>query len=374
METAARAAAIARLAAQWRDRGSPVRTRARELLADSIWPGPGVEVALDNVVWDLDEARCAEMCDAAGGSPATTLVFLPGNILGPAVQSAFCAAIVGARAILKASSAERGLARAVAEQFASADDLGAPLEIRDFRGGDVGEEASALADSDAIVVFGEDETIAQIRARAGERPVTGYGESYSVAFLSDGSDIGEAADLVARDVCLFDQRGCMSPQTVYVAGDPGRALRFSHALAGAIRANEIPRARFEAGEDALVSDFVRRLSATAMAPTPHGLDTLLLGPQRHGIPEFVVALEPFGQPVCAGFGRIVIVKPAPDARAVAAQLRYYGRSIETVACTPGTSEQERAAFRLTGARRLCALGEMQRPSFGYRPAIGDFCR
>jgi hypothetical protein len=344
------------------------------MLAESIWPGPAVEIALDNVVWDLDEARSAELCDAACGSPATTLVFLPGNILGPAVQSAFCAAVAGARAILKTSSAERGLARVVAEQFASADDLGASIEVRDFSGGDIVAEASALADADAIVAFGEDETIAHIRARAGERPIAGYGESYSVAYLSEGSDIGEAADLVARDVCLFDQRGCMSPQTVYVAGDPGRALRFSHALAGAIRANEVARARFEAGEGALVSDFVRRLSATAMAPTPHGLDTLLPGPQRDGVPEFVVALEPFGQPVCAGFGRIVIVKPAPDARAVAAQLRYYERSVETVACTPGAPEQERAAFRLAGVRRLCALGEMQRPPFGYRPAIADFCR
>jgi hypothetical protein len=166
----------------------------------------------------------------------------------------------------------------------------------------------------------------------------------------------------------------MSPQTVYLAGEPGRALRFTHALAHAMRSctAQLPRARFESGEPALVLDFVRRLAATAMAPNPHGLDTLLPGPPRDGAPEFVVALEPFGPPTCAGFGRIVIVKPAPGARDVIAQLRHYGRRVETIAVSEDISDNERGAFKLAEAHRICPLGEMQRPPFGYRPAVSDF--
>ncbi|MBV8172172.1 MAG: hypothetical protein JO219_09625 [Candidatus Eremiobacteraeota bacterium] len=367
-----RAAAVAAAAAQWRDRGSPVRARARESLAQSIWPPAAVETALDNVLWDLDERRALELSAAARGTPAAALVFLPGNIIGPAVQSAFCAALAGARAILKTADAERGLASVASEQFANSAHLAGTIEARDFRRGDLETESAALAEMNAVVAFGEDATIEQIRARAGERRVVGYGESYSIAYVAGDTDIAAAAGLIARDVCLFDQRGCMSPQTIFVAGEPGRALRHAHALARALGEDPIPRARSERGEEALVAAFVRRLAATALPPAPHGLDTLLLGRSRDGAPEFAVALEPFGQPVCAGFGRIVIVKPAPSARDVATQLRYFGRAIETIACSADTTQQERAAFTLAGAQRICALGEMQRPPFGYRPAIADF--
>jgi len=175
-------------------------------------------------------------------------------------------------------------------------------------------------------------------------------------------------------VCLFDQRGCMSPQTIYVAGDSGKALLFTRALAEQIRAkaDQLPRAAFEPDEGAQVADFVRRLGVTSIAPLPHGLDTLVKGPLREGVPEFAVALEPFGQPTCAGFGRIVIVKHAPSARDVATQLKHFGRSVETIGLAAQTPELDRSAFALSGARRICVLGQMQRPPFGYRPAPRDF--
>lgn len=372
------AGAVAQAAAQWRDPASRVRTRARAALAGGAWPAAVVETALDNVLWDLDEPRASELCRAAscnGAFSERALVVLPGNIIGPAIQSAFCAVVAGARAVLKASSAERELADIVSRQFA---DLGAPLagriQARHWRGGDLDAEAAALAESDRVIVFGEDATIDQIRTRAQHRPVICYGQSYSIGYVHAQADVGQAAAAAARDICLFDQRGCMSPQTIFVAGDPGKALLFAHALAHALTSagHDLPRAAFEAGEPARVSDVARRLAATALAPLPHGLDTLLRGPLRDGVPEFIVAVEGFGQPTCIGFGRVAIVKHAPSARDVATQIKYLGLPLETIGLAAQTPASDRSALRMSGARRICALGEMQRPPFGYRPTPGDF--
>jgi hypothetical protein len=353
-----------------------------------MWSAPVVEAALDNALWDLDEPRVSnllEHCSRAGARvlreserpQLRTLVILPGNIIGPALQSAFCAAVAGADVMLKASSAERHLGALVAAQFEA---LGPPLaghvHADHWSGGDVVAEARALADAKRVIAFGDDANIQRIRSRAEARgvDVIGYGEAYSVGYVAPHSDIARAAQAAARDICLFDQRGCMSPQTIYVAGDRGRAVLFARTLASAIEAESkaLPRAAFEVGEQALVADALRRLAASALEPTPHGLDTLIVGPSQEAAPEFVVAVEAFGQPTCIGFGRIVVVKPCDETREVATQLKYYGRTIDSIGLASIETDADRAALRLAGPLRLCGLGDMQRPPFGYRPAIDDF--
>ena len=378
-EAAVRARAIAAAASAWRDTTSEVRTKARRALADSIWPASIVEAALDNALWDLDEARALELVRPRPLVERNrVLVVLPGNIIGPAIQSAFCAAVAGARATLKSAGGERHLAALVAEQFdASGSPLSGSVTARYWRGGEIEPEASALGSVDRVIAFGDDATIENIRTRAAsyDVDVKAYGESYSIGYVADESDAVEAAQLAAADICLFDQRGCMSPQTIYIAGDRGRAVLFSRTLARAIAGTStlLPRAKLEYGEAALVADAIRRLSASALEPTPHGLDTVITGPLTQGVPEFAVAVEAFGQPTCIGFGRIAVVKPCPGARDVATQLRYYGRTIETIGLSESTTDADRSALRLAGSARMCSLGDMQRPPFAYRPTVGDFC-
>ena len=386
---AVRAHAAVRAAAQWRDPSSDIRERARRLLAGGIWPAPVVETALDNALWDVDEARVIGLLERVpelklGNDTRAkvrilhVLVILPGNVIGPAIHSAFCAGLAGACATLKASRAERHLAGLVAAQF---DAFGPPLAgcVRAdyWSGSDLAAEAGALNEADRVIAFGSDATIAQIRSRSAacDVDVIGYGESYSVGYVASECDMGQAAHQAARDICLFDQRGCMSPQTIYVAGDQGRAVLFARTLAAALEAESrhLPRAALEPDEAPLVMDAVRRLAASAAEPTPHGLDTFIVGPSRDGVSDHVVAVESFGQPTCIGFGRIAVVKPCPSARDLTTQLKYYGRTIESIGLSAGVSEDERIAFRRAGPLRLCALGDMQRPPLGYRPSIEDLC-
>lgn len=374
---AQRASLIADGAAQWRDPASDVRFQARETLAGGAWSEQTIEIALDNVLWDLDEARVVELAGRINPTATSNvLVVLPGNVIGPAIQTAYCAAIAGARVTLKAAHSEPYLAEIVSRQF---HQLGGPL--RDcakavyWPSGDTAAEARAYAGIQRVIVFGENATVDQIRSRAPAGvECVGYGESHSVGFVHADADLTQAAARATLDICLFDQRGCMSPQTIYVEGDAGRALLFARTLAREIESMRgiLPRAAFAPGERDLLAGALRRFAATALEPMPHGLDTLIQGPLRDSLPEFVVAVEPFGPPSCAGFGRIVVVQPCSGARDVVTQLKRAASVLDTVGVATGIGDHAQSAFRLANIKRVCELGEMQRPPVGYRPALEDF--
>jgi len=380
IDVSRRAELLAGGAAQWRDRDSAVRMQARDALRDSPWSPAVIEKALDNVLWDLDAPAAAALArERTGADERPVLVILPGNIIGPAIASAFCAAAAGASVVLKSPGIERRLAGVVARQF---DLLGPPLQgtldARYWAGGSIDVEDDMFARVRRAIVFGSDETVAAVKRRAAGIDVVAYGDAFSIGYVRAGEDIDGAARAACIDVAMFDQRGCMSPQTIYVEGDDGRALQFAWLLAGHLdRARvELPRATPEPGEVAAAADYLRRLSVIALAPKTHGLDTVVVGRSSGRVdacPDYVVAVAPFGAPVRAGFGRIVVVMPCSGGESVRDIVAPLGAQLDTIGVASDSPSPSIAIeLRQTRAARLCALGEMQRPPFGYRPAIQDF--
>ena len=365
--------ALLRGAAQWRDAGSEVRREARALLTGGQWPAQVVEEALDAVLLDADAAIAAWERPACG---LRVLAILPGNIIGPAVAAAYCAGAAGATLMLKSSSREIHLADIVARQF---DRLGEPLAgtLHPMRwsGGDADFEATVFMEARRIVAFGDDATIADVKRRAPDgTTVIAYGSAYSIGFVAAGAELGGAAHAAAYDVALFDQRGCLSPQTIYVEGDESHAIVFGHALSVAlhVQARRLPRASSGDAERAAVAEFVRRLQVSALVHATHALGTVFVGQDAGGVPEHVVGVEPFSAPTCAGFGRLVIVKPCYDAGQAAHAAGALGHRLDSVGVFGKLAPGARKSFESAGALRVCGLGEMQKPPLGYRPKIADF--
>jgi hypothetical protein len=332
-----------------------------------------LEAALQDVLRDADGAL------ASAPEPVTSvtvLAIMPGNVIGPAIATAYCAAAAGAALMLKSSSREVHLADIVAKQF---QELGSPIAgtLRPMRwsGGDVDWEAKIFPRAQRIVAFGDDETIADIRRRAPKGvDIVAYGSAYSVGFVPAASDVGAFAEGAARDIAMFDQRGCLSPQTIYVEGDDARAILFGNALARALMSvgQELPRASAGLTERAAIGEFIRRLHVRAMPASSHALGTVVEGPATNGFPEYVVGIEPFGSPVCAGFGRLVVVKPCAGFEHAASAATTLGARLDSVGIGGSSDPLLRHAFLKAGALRVCPLGEMQRPPLGYRPRISDF--
>jgi len=375
VDTSIRAELVARGASQWRDPRSDVREKARLALRDSEWSSVVVETALEDVLFDLDDERARKLAmERPREDERPVLVILPGNVIGPAIASAYCAAAAGANVILKSPGDERALAPILAEQFEA---LGKPLadtiDARYWKGGHSEIESAVFASVRKIVAFGSDDALREI-ARIAPVPVRGYGTSHSLGFIAAGADLANSARDAARDVAMFDQRGCMSPQTIYVEGDDGRSLLFARALEAELRKAQemLPRGRVTGDEAAAIAMTIRKLSVSALAPKTHGLDTMMVGPDLGGAPGFVVVVEPDGPPTTEGFARIVSVKPCGNVDTLVAIAMTSSMKFESLGLGGGIATAARERLLAAGFLRICRLGEMQRPPFGYRPTVEDF--
>lgn len=334
-----------------------------------------METALDDVLFDLDDERSQTLAvERPREDDRPVLVILPGNIIGPTVASAYCAAAAGANVILKSPGNERKIAPILAEQFEA---LGKPLagtiDARYWKGGDFEIEAALFGSVRKIVAFGSDEALDEV-ARSAPVSLRGYGTSYSVGFVAADADLAITASGAARDVAMFDQRGCMSPQTIYVEGDEGRSLLFARALEAELRKVQqtLPRGRLTEDETAAIAMSIRKLSVSALAPKTHGLDTLMVGPDQGGAPGFVVVVEPDGPPTTEGFARIVSVKPCGNVDTLVAIAMTATMKFESLGLGGAITTAQRDRLFAAGILRVCGLGEMQRPPFGYRPTVEDF--
>ena len=97
---------------------------------------------------------------------------------------------------------------------------------------------------DALWAYGTDSTMDTVRAALPPGVAFhGHGSGLGVAVLelggrSEGSLESLSRD-VARDVVLFDQRGCLSPRVVAAVGSETETLRFGEALARSLAAAEL---------------------------------------------------------------------------------------------------------------------------------------
>src|SRR5262249_15110338 len=99
--------------------------------------------------------------------------------------------------------------------------LGEALAVLHWPGEDADVGAAALKDAEAVIAYGSDTSLASLRAWTplgtrfqahGHR--IGFGVIGREALTLGGVD--DTAARAARDVALFDQQGCMSPQYFYV--------------------------------------------------------------------------------------------------------------------------------------------------------------
>ena len=364
------AAATVQFAEEWRDPRSHVRREAARRLAGGLWTEQVVERALENAFFAWDGARVRETIRTLSGrvfaSRPRTLVILPGNVIGPAPHAALGAAMTQSRLILKAASTENVLAEIIARQWeAIGEPLAGTLQVRSWKGGDVAAEALAVAEADKVIVFGSDATVEAVRSRLPQgKEFEGHGTLYSAGVVLPDADVAAAAAAASTDVCMFDQAGCMSPQTIYVVGDESRALRFAAALDGAMKSTRLrlPRVAASPQEAAASAGVMRRAHVTALPAATHGLSSILPGPDNNGAPDHLIIVEPQGPPTNHGFGRIVVVKP----------LGFGGdpvltNPIERLGTAGSAPDESAIALALwgdpdrpvdTGIR----LGEMQRPA------------
>ncbi len=391
---------LARVAAGWRRADSTWAAQARRVLplttglsdamiAETL---PGIFATVTAA--DLEAFVAAEIGDPAAldgfiaspwgmrraTGPHLVAYIGAGNVPGLAVPAIVSGLLAKAAVIVKASAGDPVLPALLARSLAAVDtEIGACLAVAWWPGGTHDLDDVLLTRADVVLVEGDDQTVDAIRRRA-RGHVLGFGHRLSLAVIAREAtgDLATTVSALARDVCLYDQHGCLSPQVVYVeAGGERDALAVAEALAAAlvVLEEELPRGRLAAEDVAAVRSFRDEGEWRSLA----GEGVRIFGSAAHtGVTVLYEPTSDFA-PTCAN--RTVRIKPLRVLEEVPARLGAWAAHVEAVgvAAAPARLHELAALLAETSTvSRLCPLGHMQQPAPGWRrggvPRLGGLLR
>ncbi|MFD0894825.1 hypothetical protein KBB96_04590 [Luteolibacter ambystomatis] len=283
----------------------------------------------------------------ARAAPLSPLLHvISGNTPHSAFQSVVRGLLVGAHNRVKLPSA--GMPEFEAWVAMLPPELSALVEIRhDF--------PDAWRDSTAAVLFGQASTMETFRHMLPPGiPIIEHGPKLSIGVVFDPDD--RAAELAARDILAFEQRGCLSLQAVYVAGGPISARAFSERLARAMARHRkeeprLPLTLSESGAIANARELVRFQAA-------NGEDTTLW--ESPGDTSWTVVYQTDPTLAPGPLNGYATVHPLPSGGRLREALGPETAYLSTMAIHPC---EDALADRMEplAAPRTCALGQSQQP-------------
>lgn len=208
------------------------------LVATSRLSSEGLVEGLRLMLEGASGAAAAALAARASalGAPAALpwgAAVLAGNLPGLALQAVLPALLAGRPLLLKSAREEPLFAPALIAALAeAAPALGEAYAAVAFAGDDEELTGAALGNADRVVAYGGAEAVGALAARFGAR-LLAHGPKASVALVGRDADPVGSGRALARDVALYDQRGCLSVHAVYTDADPrelGDALAWGLAL------------------------------------------------------------------------------------------------------------------------------------------------
>ncbi len=317
------------------------------------------EQALSSVLTEV-----AQHAGSTKITPHLGALVLAGNVFTAALRPVFLHLLLGCPVIVKTSSREPAFAALLHRALSEVDEtLANSFGITTFEGGELIPEAALFARAEVISLYGSDHTLQEIATRApSHAAVLPHGHGLGVAFVSSSGldDAGRSAHALALDIAAYDQRGCLSPQAVFV----------------------------EQGGATTPRDFAARLALEALPALsqslPRGplpLEAAVTQTQWRGVAratgelfegtDFAVSFEHAALPRPTPGYRNIAVHEVPDWSKLLERLAPLGAHLKCL----GTTEPAPRLPRWGQNARVCDLGTMQTPPFelaieGRRPWAG----
>jgi len=195
------------------------RLRGIDLAATAMGLHPdNARAALEQALSGLTADGLAEELSTPGRRPGTVSIVVPWGVFTTPIEWTALYAAAGAAVHLKAPTRDPAFCHALAAAFNAE---GLPVSVGTARD---------LGAPDAVVAFGDDESVAAVAAATPGARHALFGHRFSLALVDDAPTWAEA---LVRDHLLYDTRGCMAPAAVFVIGT-GDAL--FEALPDALRA------------------------------------------------------------------------------------------------------------------------------------------
>jgi acyl-CoA reductase-like NAD-dependent aldehyde dehydrogenase len=345
-------------------RASYLGREARSLIeTSSRLSGPMIEWALGA---SLDRVRRPTLLELARTRPSLApgtlsprslhVVVLSANVFTACVEPIVCSLLGRVPLVAKASSRDDVFARLIALAWRdAAPHLGDAFTAVTFPGGSEAQERLLFGAADAVTVYGHDSTVEAVCKRL--RPDTALvprGTGLGAAFVGREalreSAVRETLAQVALDVAAYDQRGCLSPHSIFVESDGETSPRdFAEQLANTALAElrgTLPRGPLSADEGATQMQW-RGVAAV-----------------RGGLFEgdgFAVSFEgPAGARLSPGFRNVQVLQ-TEDVQSFMRSVRPFGRHLKALGVAGVEPAQVAAALPEGIAPRVTASGSMQTP-------------
>ncbi len=376
---------LGRVGGRFLDPEDPVRRAAVELLPATSGLSPAMaEAVLDGMAsdWTADRLEGMLVAELGGGEavdgfvrtghgqaraigPRLCTQIVSGSVPGVGVTALLRSLVVKGPTLLKPGHGDVVLPVLFASALREEDpDLADATAVIYWAGGSEHLEDVALRAADVVTVYGDDDTIVSLRARS---PATAlfvpYHHRVSLAVVGRDALTPESVRRAACDaagaVAFFDQRGCVSPQVVYVEeGGEVTPRRFAAELAGSLAELE---KRLPGGTlDALEASTIHQLRGTAelRAASGDGVEV------HHGGPAaWTVIYDPAPASAASCVGRVVRVKPVRDLLQVAtlaAPFREHMQTAGVVGCGDRLEALANALARV-GLTRVAPLSAVPFP-------------
>jgi len=315
--------------------------------------------------------------------PATLAHFTAGNIPASTVMSMMAGVLVRSAQFVKCARGHSLIPRLFAHSIREVNaHLGACIEIAGWPRRREDLHDALIEPAECVTATGTDETVTSLRAAT---PLTkrfvGYGHKLSFAYLAsdalDANRVESLASTVARDVCAWDQLGCLSPHVIYVEEGGGvGAESFTGQLATALTQQEkaAPRGKLSKQDAATIRS--RRSFYEIRAA--HSAATKVWQSKDSSAWTVIYEADPQFQPSC--LNRFVYVKSVDHLESALQAADAVRDRISTVAIAASTARTSELVRRLAawGVTRLCPVGSMQTPPVTWRhdgrPALNDIVR
>ena len=160
--------------------------------------------------------------------PAVVAQILAGNVPALAVPAALEALLARSAVVLKPADEDTISAQLFKESLdQAAPELSGCVAVERWSGGNDIAEAEVFAAVDYVVASGGSQMVQSLTKRLSSKPHMLYGPRISIGVVGMGwlDAPGSWWEDVAREIALWDQRGCLSPRILFVAGDPERFAR-----------------------------------------------------------------------------------------------------------------------------------------------------
>lgn len=377
------AAALGSVGSRFLDPVDPLRAEALELLGPTSGLSPEMAAAvLDGMASDWTEERFLALLEGDLGDdafldgfrprgrrrvcavgPALCVQMVSGSVPGVGATALFRSLLVKGPTLLKPGRGDVVLPVLAARAIREVDPvLGDAVGVVYFPGGSEALENAALSAADVVVAYGGDATVQTLRARtpAATRFVAYH---HRVSFGVVGREalvpehVHQTASEVAGAVAFFDQRGCVSPQVVYVEErGPVEPAAFARELAGAMAVLEdhLPGGVLDAAEAS--ARHQARGAAELMAATGSGVEV-----HHGGEAGWTVIYDPAPAFAPSCVGRVIRVKPVDDIARIPALVAPFSAHLQSVGVAG-------CAGRLGGiAEELARLGVSRIGGFDTMP-------